>query len=205
MAVFGGLMFGAAAQAATISVEQVSCLPREDNGVLRAQVSEDAAGQPGRLYFRWKDHKAFYWVPMEIEAGGRYWATPPKPEKRNEVVEYYAVLVDATGNTVARSEARTAQVTDDCPVRLNAKERGVAENLTIGETAPDQRGKEVFAFLCDGIVTRVDPQGIRRADEVCRACVVAWWNKRSVLLPTAAVVGIIVTDDDPEPSPSRPR
>jgi hypothetical protein len=195
---------GAAAHAQSISVEPVSCLPREDNGIVRAQVSGATAGQPARLYFRWRDHKAFYWVPMEIEPGGRYWATPPKPERRNEQVEYYAALTDGAGNVVARSESRMVKVTDDCRVRLTPKERGVAENLTVGETAPDQQGKEVFAFLCDGVVTRINSQGIRRADEVCRVCVVAWWQKKAVLLPAAVVTGVVVTDDDPEPSPSRP-
>jgi hypothetical protein len=94
-------------------------------------------------------------------------------------------------------------VTADCKTQLGPKERGVAENLTVGETAPDQQGKEVFAFLCDGVVTRVNSQGIRRSDDICRACVVAWWPRKSVLLPAAAVVGVIVSDDPV--SPSRPR
>ncbi|HYG62717.1 MAG TPA: hypothetical protein VEL74_09055 [Thermoanaerobaculia bacterium] len=207
-----GLLLGygaTAAHAQTITVEDPGCLPREENGVVRVRVNGNghgngAAGQAGRLYFRWKDHKAFYWVPLEMEPDGRYWAVPPKPERRNESVELYAALVDGAGNVTARSEPRQVKVNGDCRVQLSAKERGVAENLTVGETAPDQQGKEVYAFLCDGVVTRVNSQGIRRSDEICRACVIAWWPRKSVLLPAAAVVGVIVSDD-PEPSPSRPR
>ena len=64
--------------------------------------------------------------------------------------------------------------------------------------------REVLAFLCDGIVTRINHAGIRRSDDVCRACVVAW---RKGILPGAlgaGLVGVVVTDEDPEPSPSRP-
>ena len=201
-----GLIFAgaAAAQAQSVSVERPNCLPAEDNGVVRATVAGGGPGQAVRLYFRWKDHEDFYWVAMEADPGGRFWAIPPKPERRNEQVEYYAALTDAAGKVVARSEAQVVKVTADCRVDLNPRERGVAENLTVGETSPKQQGKKVMAFLCDGVVTRINHAGVRRADEVCRACVIAWWQRKAVLLPAAGVIGVVVTDDDPEPSPSRP-
>jgi hypothetical protein len=200
------LTSGMAVHGQTLSVERPGCLPAEENGIVRATATGAGAGQSLRLYFRWKDHEDFYWVAMEAEPNGRFWATPPKPEKRNEQVEHYAALVDPTGNVVARSEAQVTKVTDDCRVQLSPKERGVAENLTVGETSPKQQGKKVMAFLCDGIVTRINSQGVRRADEVCRACVIAWWMRKEVLIPVAGVgvVGVVVTDDDPEPSPARP-
>lgn len=203
------LLLGSAASAQSISVERAECLPKEDNGLIRATVSSPAAGQWARLYFRWKNEangdKAFYWVPMEPEANGSHWATPPKPEKRNGAVEYYGALVDPTGKTVARSQTLVSPVRGDCRVQLNARERGVAENLTVGETSPDQQGREVLAFLCDGIVTRVNFAGLRRSDDVCRACVVAW-RRKGVVVPAlaAGLVGVIIGDEDPEPSPSRP-
>jgi hypothetical protein len=201
------LLLGSVASAQTISVEPAECIPKEDNGLVRATAAPQA-GQSARLYFRWKDKssgdKAFYWVPLEPEANGRLWGTPPKPEKRNSAVEYYGALVDPTGKTVARSQTLTSPVRGDCRVKLNTKERGVAENLTVGETSPDQQGREVLAFLCDGIVTRVNFAGLRRSDDVCRACVVAW--RRGIVVPAlaAGLVGVIVTDEEPEPSPSRP-
>lgn len=196
------------AWAQTVSVEKAPCIPPEKNAVIRGTIASRAAEQSPRLYFRWKNNdngnKAFYWVHMEAEPGGRYWAIPPKPEKRNTEVEYYGALVDPAGKIVARSETRLSPVTKDCQVKLTPKEQGVAENLTVGETSPDQQGREVLAFLCDGIVTRINHAGIRRSDDVCRACVVAW---RKGILPGAlgaGLVGVVVTDEDPEPSPSRP-
>lgn len=201
----GLILAGAvAAQAQTVSVEKPSCIPSEENGIVRATVAGGGPGQTARLYFRWKGHEDFYWVNMEVDPNARFWAVPPKPEDRNEQIEYYGALVDPAGKVIARSEPQIVKVTKDCKVELNPRERGVAENLTVGETSPKQQGKKVLAFLCDGVVTRINHAGVRRADEVCRACVIAWWQRKAVLLPAAGVVGVIVTDNDPEPSPSRP-
>jgi hypothetical protein len=205
----GLLLAGAAAaHAQSVSIEKPSCVPQEDNGLVKATAAA-SAGQTVRLNFRWKDHEDFYWVAMEPEPGGRFWATPPKPEKRNDQVEIYGALVDPDGRIVARSASQIVRVTRDCRVQLNAKELGVAENLTVGETSPKQEGKKVLAFLCDGVVTRVNYEGIRRADGVCRACVIAWWQRKSVIVP-AGLVGIGLIVEPPghghghEPSPSRP-
>jgi hypothetical protein len=196
----------AAAHAQSISVEPLKCVPKEDNAVVRASMSADAPGQTPRLYFRWQGQTDFYWVAMESEPGRRFWGVPPKPERRNEQVEYYAALADANGKVSARSMSQTARVTDDCKPQLSPKERGVAENLTVGETTPEQQGAKVVGFLCKGVVTRINSQGIRRSDEICGPCAVVWWDRKSVLIPAFAggVVGVIVTDRDPEPSPSRP-
>jgi hypothetical protein len=201
-----GLLLGAttAATAQSIVVEKPSCMPMEDNGLVKATITSAAPGLAPRLYFRWRDHEDFYWVPLEMEPGGHYWATPPKPEMRNEQIELYAALVDAMGKPVARSESQFVPVTRDCRVQLSPKERGVAQNLTVGETSPKQQGKKVLGFLCDGIVTRVNSAGIRRSDEVCRSCVVAWWPKAVLAPAIAGIVGVVVTDQEPEPSPSRP-
>ncbi len=200
-----GLLLAGAAHAQSVSVEKPSCIPMENNGLVRATASGVGPGQTLRLYFRWKGHEDFYWVEMEPEPNGRFWATPPRPERRNEQVEIYSAIVDSAGKVVARSETLVSQVTDDCRVPLGEKERGVAANLTIGETSPKQQGEKVMAFLCYGVVTRVNYQGIRRSDEVCRACVIAFWQRKPVaLIPPLMGTGIIVTTDDPEPSPARP-
>jgi hypothetical protein len=197
----------AAARAQSITVEKASCIPMEENGLIRANIGS-AAPAPGlssRLYFRWKDHEDFYWVNLEPEPGGHFWAVPPKPERRNDHLEYYAALVDPTGRVAARSDSQQTPVTKDCKVPLSPKEHGVAENLTVGETSPQQQGKKVLAFLCDGVVTRVNYAGVRRSDEVCRACVIAWWERKAILIPAAAgIAGVVISDQEPEPSPSRP-
>jgi hypothetical protein len=202
-----GLLLAGAARAQTITVDKPSCMPVEDNGLVHATATGVAPGLIPRLYFRWMEHEDFYWVALEAEPGGHFWATPPKPEQRNNHIEYYSALVDPTGKVVARSPMTTVPVTADCKTQLGPKERGVAENLTVGETSPKQQGKKILAFLCDGVVTRVNYAGVRRADEVCRACVVAWWQRKAVLIPVAiagAGVTIVNRHPEPEPSPSRP-
>ncbi len=200
------LAAAATAHAQSIAVEKPSCIPKENNGVVKATASGVAPGQTPRLYFRWKDHEDFYWVALEPEPGGRFWATPPKPEERNTQVEIYGALVDAAGKAVVRSESQVVKVTDNCDVRLTEKERGVAENLTVGETSPKQEGKKVMAFLCDGVVTRINSAGVRRSDEVCRACVIAWWQRVPALVAPALITVSVCHDGDceREPSPSRP-
>ncbi len=204
----GLLMAGTVAAGAqspqAVTLEKTACIPREQNGVVRANLPPLTTGQSPRLYFRWRDHEDFYWVALEAEPGGRYWAIPPKPELRNEQVEVYSAVVDATGKVNARSEPQIIKVTNDCRVQLNEKERGVAENLTVGETSAKQQGQKVLGFLCDGVVTRINHAGVRRSDEVCRACVIAWWQRKAILIPAAITgIGVVVTEP-PEPSPARP-
>jgi hypothetical protein len=200
------LLACAAAQAQSFTVEPLKCVPREDNAVIRAALSADAAGQTPRLYFRWQGQTDFYWVNMESEPARRLWAVIPKPEKRNDQVEYYTALVDANGKVGVRSPSQTSRVAGDCKAPLSSKERGVAENLTVGETTPEQQGAKVVGFLCKGVVTRINSQGIRRNDDICGPCAVVWWDRKSVLIPAFAggVIGVIVSDRNPEPSPSRP-
>jgi hypothetical protein len=129
-------------------------------------------------------------------------------ELEYEPAEYFVAVYNGFGQRIARSGMRISQIRDECPVRLTPVEASLAQNLTIGETAPWQRGEEVFHWLCDGVVTRIDSNGIYRADDFCRACVVAWWQMPSVLVPVAAgatATGVLFVSDDPPPaSPDRP-
>lgn len=197
----GLLLACTAAQAQTIALVQPDCVPRKGNGVLRASIIPDpAVGQSPRLYFRWKGQPAFYWAPMEVEPGSRYWSILPRPEERNEEVEYYVAVVDAAGKVLNQSETKSVRVRQDCQVKLSEKEQGVADNLIIGETASSQYKKRVIGFLCPGVKIRIDPQGVKRADEECGPCGLAWLPPG---LATAGVIGAVVTDQ-PEASPSRP-
>lgn len=123
-----------------------------------------------------------------------------------EPAEYYVAVFDAGGRQLARTELRAAPVTRDCRVTLTPQQAGQACNLVVGETAAWQVGEEVFHWECDGIVSRIDPAGVLREDELCRGCVVAWWTRPAVLIPAATVlgVGILVDDDDDDVSPVRP-
>jgi len=195
--------------AQSITVQPVSCFRFADNQVVRATtLGEPGGGATSRLYFQWVDHPYYYWVDFEHDGPGRYWVTPPKPETRNKEIEYYGVLLDGAGRELARSPVLKAKVTADCQNKLTPQQLGAAQNLTIGETSTKQLHNRVNGFLCDGIVTRVNTENIKRADETCRTCVVAWWLRKELLIPVvgaAALTGVTsIVSDTPEPSPSRP-
>lgn len=185
-----------------IQVEDIDCIPNNDNGVVSAVVPTVPSGAEVRLYFRWDDHGPFYWVAMEAASAQRWWATPPKPTDENHQVEYYVATVDPAGEVVAQSEPLVTPVTEDCDLELTRKERGMAENLAVGETVEEQMGDDVRGFLCDGIISRIGADGILRADSICRRCIVAWWDRREALLPAAALLGGMTGII--EASPSRP-
>lgn len=187
-----------------ITVHEVECIPNNDNGVVRATVQPEIGGAEVRLYFRWEEHGPFYYVLMEAAGDGAYWATPPKPVDENHQVEVYVTQVNPAGQEVGpRSETMLIPVTGDCDVRLTTHERGMAQNLVVGETDPEQIDRDVWGFLCDGIISRIDPEGVLRADGICRRCIVAWWNKPEGLVPAAALLGGGTTIAV-EASPSRP-
>lgn len=286
---FTALATAAAAQP-SIRVEPIECLPHSEHGTVRAEVRNQPPSSEVRVYFR-RLHEVvedFYYVQMEAEAPGRYWAALPKPaeeenerydleerlrqnedqdnhpwaawwkmkeasEDRNpneeldqeeidekadvgeevrrdwmdarsleeleewleeqeyEPAEYYGAVVDADGTVLAVSPMLVTEVLEpnDCEVELTEKEEGFAFNLTVGETAPWQANNQrVFHWLCDHVVTRIDWRGIRRADEVCRACVIVWWKKKEFLIPAASgaglITGILVDDQPPPVSPILP-
>lgn len=126
-------------------------------------------------------------------------------KQTTEPTEYFVALHDGNGKQVARSPQQVVEVRDDCSVSLTPQQAGMAMNLTVGETARWQVGEPVFHWECTGIVTRLDPQSVLRADEACRACVIAWWPKAAA--GTIAALAVVI-DDDPggpnEVSPSRP-
>jgi len=91
----------------------------------------------------------------------------------NEPVEYFVSLHDTAGRLLASSPVQVAEVVepDECEVDLTEQQLGEASNLVVGETAPWQRDDErVFHWLCDGVVTRIDPFNVKRADAICRTC-----------------------------------
>jgi hypothetical protein len=89
----------------------------------------------------------------------------------NEPAEYFVAVFDGEGRKLAVSETLVVEVLDDCDTELTEVQRGEAENLIVGETSQWQHPEEVFHWLCDGVVTRVGPDGVKRGDQVCRACI----------------------------------
>lgn len=117
----------------------------------------------------------------------------------NEPAEYFISVHDFNGEQLARSKTRVIEVRENCRLDLNPQQIGEAQNLTVGETAHWQRGEEVFHWLCDGIVTRISPNAVKRGDEYCRGCVIAWYKKPEILVPSATALvtggGILVFDN----------
>ncbi len=120
-------------------------------------------------------------------------------ELEHEAAEYFVAVYDDTGRRVARSEDLVVEVLDgdDCAHELTAVERGWAWNLTVGETTPEQIGKPVFHWLCDGVVTRLAHDGVLRSDDFCRSCVLAAWYPLAVAA-AAPTIGITVYKREPE-------
>lgn len=123
-----------------------------------------------------------------MEDRDREWLEEYLENLEHEAAEYYLAVTDVSGSEISRSETQLVEVKDydDCRFGLTQMEIGQSENLTVGETTDFQRGKEVFHWLCDGIVSRIDPNSVLRADETCRSCVVAGW------LPIASTAGALV-------------
>jgi hypothetical protein len=166
---------------------------RDPNSDLDTKVIQERA-QLGKLEKR-------DWLTAQDDAAFERWLLA----QTTEPAEFFVAVVDPSGRQVARSHLQAVEVRKDCRAPLTPQQAGAAMNLTIGETSAWQVGKPVFHWECTGIVTRLDRLNVLRADDACRACVIAWW-------PVAAGAGalglVAVTDEDPGPpgeiSPSRP-
>ncbi len=129
-------------------------------------------------------------------------------ELDNDPAEYFVAMYDRSGNRVAASDMFASIVETDgaaCMVDSSPQQLGEQANMTVGETAEWQRGMAPFEWECTGIVTRIDPAGIKRGDESCRACVVALMP---VWIPVAAAAAVVVagsqSDSSTTVSPSEP-
>ena len=143
-----------------------------------------------------------WWEILEnrdwMEDNDREWLEDWLEEQEHEAAEYYVAITDVSGKEKTRTDTMLVAVRDreDCRAGMNAFEVGKSRNLVVGETTGLQQGKEVYHWRCEGIVSRVNADGVLRADEICRACVVAGW------LPIASTTGAIVagtTIDKREP------
>ena len=125
---------------------------------------------------------------MKIESRDRDWLGDYLESQDHELAEYYVALVDDEGTEIARDVTRLTEVRDrdDCVVGLTRHEFGISQSLVVGETLESQRDREVFHWLCDGIVSRVDFGDVLRPDTLCRSCVVA------AGYPAATAAGAIV-------------
>jgi hypothetical protein len=127
-------------------------------------------------------------------------------DQDQEAAEYYVAAYDGAGKVTGRSKTFLTSVrANDCFEPLTPQERGWAENLTVGETSEAQANKEVFHWLCEGIVTRIDTADILHPDEYCRACVVGFgFVPPLASVATGVVSGAIIEHPPTEASPRQP-
>lgn len=177
---------------------------RDPNGDL----DDDVIRERASAYLQMKKDPAWRltrdWMAQLSDQDLQQWLESIEDE--NEPAEYFVAVFNSYDKPVAHSAMRVVPVRRDCDVRLTEVEIGQARNLTVGETAPWQQGEPVFHWLCDGIVTRINDLGILRADEFCRACVVAWADKVNILVPAASILGVttILITEEKNPSPTLP-
>ncbi len=135
----------------------------------------------------------------------RDWLEDYLEDQGQEAAEYYVAVYDAAGEVRGRSETQLVSVLDeDCREPLTPRQRGWADNLTVGETSTAQADKEVFHWLCDGIVTRIDTERILHPDEFCRACVVGFGFVPPLASVASGVVSGAIIEHTPPASPRQP-
>lgn len=141
-----------------------------------------------------------------MEGRDRNWLADHLRDQDQEAAEYYVAVYDAAGKVRGRSATFLTSVrANDCFEPLTPKQSGWADNLTIGETSVAQGNKEVFHWLCQGIVTRLDTADILHPDEFCRACVVGLgFVPPLASVATGVVSGAIIEHPPTEASPRQP-
>ncbi|MCB1009304.1 MAG: hypothetical protein KDB94_10465 [Acidobacteria bacterium] len=141
---------------------------------------------------------------QEGKTEGRDWMQPLTDdefqqwlEKQDtEPSEYFVAVYDSQGDRTAVSNMYVVPVEKDCKVELTPQQEGLAQNMIVGETATWQKDESVFHWKCTGVVSRYDPYRILRADNSCRACIVAWWWP---VAATAGALGIITGINEDQP------
>ncbi len=122
-------------------------------------------------------------------------------QQNTEPSEYFVAVYDAQGERTAVSNMFVVPVSKDCRVTLSPQQAGLAQNLIVGETAQWQQGEAVFHWECTGVVSRFDPYRILRADNSCRACIVAWWWPTTA---AAGAVGALIAINNDQPGAPAP-
>lgn len=195
----------------TVTPSWPPCIPSGGNAVVEARLQPDTGWSSVRTYFRKLGTSDFYFLEMRSAGNGLYWCVLPKPEATTKAVELYIAAKDDQGKEV-RSDATKVDVTTPCQVTLTPEQASLARSLVVGETSPNQQGREVVGFSCDGIISRLTAAGKLVADEFCRkagAEKVAAEKRKKVLVPllvAGGIGGIVVLREEErrEASPSRP-
>ena len=145
-------------------------------------------------------------MALETEPGGRFWATPPKPEMRNEQMELYGALVDAAGKVVARSESQIVPVTGDCKVELGAQGARRRREPDRRRDLAEAAGEESAGVP---LRRRGDPHQFAQASAAPTrsagpASSPGGSARRSCSPAVAGIIGVVVTDQRPRALPLAP-
>ena len=194
----------ASALAAPVTHEPLTCvpLPRQNTRVA-ATLTLGGPVASARAYFRYLDGKdtPFSYIELRHGEGDLFWGVLPKAEESTRSVEYRLQATDADGKEYSTDLVKVP-VTRDCSVPLNDAETRYANNLVIGQTDTKQDEARPDGFLCDGIVSKITPDGVLLPAEPCPRAPI-------LLLGAAAAAGlagtvVVVGRPDHPVSPSRP-
>lgn len=189
-----------------------TCVPSEGNGLFTANLPADTVWAQTRLYFRKAGEADFYFLEMQSDAPGSYWAALPEPSAGTTAVDAHLLATSADGLQVSGGPV-TVPVMSNCLTSLTPEQQAFADNLIVGETAPAQRNESLIGWECDGVIMRMDLGGALRPDDVCRKVMMASAaeeaglaaTRSSLLLPVlggavgGAVIGYYVGDDNQDP------
>jgi hypothetical protein len=160
----------AAAPATGIVHEPLSCAPLPmQNTRIAAKVTLDGPVASARTYFRYLDDKdaPFSYIELRHADGDQFWGVLPKAEESTSSVEYRLLATDGKGREYS-TELVKVPVTKDCSVALTDAEQRYASNLVIGHTdGKQQQDARPDGFLCDGIVSKITPDGVLLPAESC--------------------------------------
>jgi hypothetical protein len=183
-----------------------TCVKAGDNWVVSATITPITAWASVRVYFRRAGTQDFYYLEMRTAGNGQYWSVLPKPDPGKDAVEGYIVVTDGEGHQT-RTPLRTVPCVSNCTVHLTPEQLNYSQNLVVGETVVGQHGKQVFKFMCDGIISRIDTIGQLSQDAVCRQIIAALAQPHKILLPLGAILvggGAVAVIRHHEPPPASP-
>ncbi len=136
------------------------------------------------------------WLPTLENATFETWLA----EQKYEPAEWFIAVVDEEGKMLTRSPMAVAPVDPDCKAALTREQKDAANELDIGDTSAWQEGDQPFHWECEHISKRIDIDG-EEDTQVCPVAII-WWPVAGTLGALGAI--IVLDDDDPETSVSRP-
>jgi len=181
--------------------------------VINLSATPETGWSSVRTYFRKAGSPEFYYVEMRSAGRGKYWAALPRPEESTTSVEVQMAVRDVEGKET-RTPVQKVPVTTSCSLSLTPEQNGYAQNLVVGETAPNQAGQVVAGFLCEGVISRIDAGGNLKPDDSCRRILMAEGaaaadeENRRRLIPLIILggggVALVSHKEPPEASKPRP-